>query len=975
MLLVAPLFFTVKVQAAAVNSIKITSPANGAVITVSKFTASVTYSYARWNDYYANLSYIQFLAGGGEIFPLGGNGNKVSSQSGTLLYDIDMTKAVPGKYALSAELHQSEVDELTEFTIFTYQPPGVPTPTTTPTPTPIPTATPKPSPTPTATPKPTATAAPAAIYVYSDPGGAQIFINGVYRTDTNFSASGVGFTDLTPNVTYRVVIKKQGYQDFTTDVKLSPNEIRDVRAKLVPGVTPTGEIKVSSEPQGAAVYVNGNKLTTSPATLTGVKPGTYQITVKKDGYEDWNETVTVSAGKTAEVYATLPLIDGGMNPVIPIAGGVAGTVAAAAIVKGLLSRKPALPVPPRTAPAPAPAPAPPQSGPPLLGTEMNGKVYYIHPGDEGGPYWMDKSAYQEIIDMQHKGLVYDKSQGGWMTRQEQAEWEKAKEDFRKASAQADIDRNMKIKQELAAEKAAREAKAKYEKAKSDYIDYLKDKQVDLEKQQDANTYSLLNATKTFGQNTSREIFTCRSDDGSLSYKSVVLRIGADVLTGGYAEAVYAPVEVGYMTRDGMAEGKTFGHALNDALTTEIVMQAAGHGAGKLIGAAGSAAAKTSLGEAAITGTKKLLDPVVSAYKAADASFQKAISGLTASAKPTLTASEQVAKDAIKSAIESNDSAAIKSLYKDGGRKTLGALEKKGALSAQEASHLNNVMKNEVNQALDDATKSAIQKTEQQTGVKVKEVLVGDSGSSARAGNVRSVNTDYDKTYMVDYEKASLKQYADNHFGGDTNAAKEALDNQAFHKNLQEGVENNLKKSGLNADDVDYKAYQGFGESSGHADSYPTGYTQARQAAQGNTTVYKPGADGSVRSYKAGAETITDQHALNQAAKGDFTQVKTGAPKIDTREIPGLAKQQVDAIPKAINDAKTAGKALGRMQKARELAGLPGIDPKLMKVANQISSAPQTALGNLGSKGQQDFIKRAIQEINNGHTEILEMFGK
>jgi len=42
------------------------------------------------------------------------------------------------------------------------------------------------------------------------------------------------------------------------------------------------------------------------------------------------------------------------------------------------------------------------------------------------------------------------------------------------------------------------------------------------------------------------------------------------------------------------------------------------------------------------------------------------------------------------------------------------------------------------------------------GVKVKEVMVGDSGSSARPGGGRSVITDHDKTTHVSFDSADLQ---------------------------------------------------------------------------------------------------------------------------------------------------------------------------------------------------------------------------
>lgn len=271
----------------------------------------------------------------------------------------------------------------------------------TPTPTPKPTVTATPKPTPTPSPPSTVkpTVEPAAIYFWSDPGGAEIWVNGKQWGETNYLGSDVGFPDLTPGLLYRVIIKKQGYIDYEESVRLAPAEIKTIRAKLQPGTTPTGWLKINCEPTEVTVFLNESKLTIAPTIITGIKPGTYDLTLKKDGYEDWNESVTIIAGKVTEVYATLPLVDGGMSPVVPIVGGAVAVGAAVTILKAIaghgktpvkVSRKPVTQPAPGT-PAQPPVHPPPSNQP--IGWSPPGKV------DAQGYHW------EEIKDWRPGDIV------------------------------------------------------------------------------------------------------------------------------------------------------------------------------------------------------------------------------------------------------------------------------------------------------------------------------------------------------------------------------------------------------------------------------------------------------------------------------------------------------------------------------------------------------------------------------------------
>jgi hypothetical protein len=68
----------------------------------------------------------------------------------------------------------------------------------------------------------------------------------------------------------------------------------------------TGSIQVNSSPTGANVYLDGqNTGRTTNTTLTGVSPGSHSVEVLKNGYGDYETSVSVSTGQTATVNATL----------------------------------------------------------------------------------------------------------------------------------------------------------------------------------------------------------------------------------------------------------------------------------------------------------------------------------------------------------------------------------------------------------------------------------------------------------------------------------------------------------------------------------------------------------------------------------------------------------------------------------------------------------------------------------------------
>ena len=68
---------------------------------------------------------------------------------------------------------------------------------------------------------------------------------------------------------------------------------------------PVGELQVNSEPSGAAVLLDGTQVGVTPVLLTDVHVGTQPLTLRLDGYQDFNTTVDIVAAQRATVTGQL----------------------------------------------------------------------------------------------------------------------------------------------------------------------------------------------------------------------------------------------------------------------------------------------------------------------------------------------------------------------------------------------------------------------------------------------------------------------------------------------------------------------------------------------------------------------------------------------------------------------------------------------------------------------------------------------
>jgi serine/threonine protein kinase len=131
----------------------------------------------------------------------------------------------------------------------------------------------------------------------SNPKGADVFINGVRK------GSSPGRWKVAAGTPLEITISKSGLSTVTKVVTLRPGETRNLGTISLGGGDTSkpgqgaGIVMVDSNPPGAMVLLNGQPQKSTPLRIKGLRPATtHTITVKKDGYQTWSTSFTVTDG-------------------------------------------------------------------------------------------------------------------------------------------------------------------------------------------------------------------------------------------------------------------------------------------------------------------------------------------------------------------------------------------------------------------------------------------------------------------------------------------------------------------------------------------------------------------------------------------------------------------------------------------------------------------------------------------------------
>lgn len=112
---------------------------------------------------------------------------------------------------------------------------------------------------------------------------------------------------LTPG-THKIKIQKDRYQDYEDGIFIQEDEPQSINAKLTP--LPFGDLKVTSNPEGATVFIDGESQGTTPVSLKDVPEGERNVMLKMKGFDPWESKVKIVPLQEANLSADLVTIYG-----------------------------------------------------------------------------------------------------------------------------------------------------------------------------------------------------------------------------------------------------------------------------------------------------------------------------------------------------------------------------------------------------------------------------------------------------------------------------------------------------------------------------------------------------------------------------------------------------------------------------------------------------------------------------------------
>ncbi|MGD0081282.1 MAG: PEGA domain-containing protein [Methanoregula sp.] len=166
--------------------------------------------------------------------------------------------------------------------------------------------------------------ATGSLQVYITPGGGTICLDSGQCQAGVGTASGTGsyqYSGVSANGYHTITAAENGYQPFTTEVYVQPDQVNEVNAVLQPLINPTGNIQVFVTPGGGTVCLDGVQCDANVGVRDSIGSTQFSnvlantrhtITVITSGYQPYSLQVSVAPGQTVEVNALL-------QPATPVA--------------------------------------------------------------------------------------------------------------------------------------------------------------------------------------------------------------------------------------------------------------------------------------------------------------------------------------------------------------------------------------------------------------------------------------------------------------------------------------------------------------------------------------------------------------------------------------------------------------------------------------------------------------------------------
>ena len=132
-----------------------------------------------------------------------------------------------------------------------------------------------------------------SLTVESIPQGAVVLVDGI-----SYGQSPA--TDITVSCdSHTIDVQIAGFSNFTSTVSFGDETHHDIMANLQ-RLPDKGKVTILSEPPGGELFVDGKARGATPCTVGNLEPGRHEILIKKPGYENYHEVLSVVTDLTIE---------------------------------------------------------------------------------------------------------------------------------------------------------------------------------------------------------------------------------------------------------------------------------------------------------------------------------------------------------------------------------------------------------------------------------------------------------------------------------------------------------------------------------------------------------------------------------------------------------------------------------------------------------------------------------------------------
>jgi hypothetical protein len=149
--------------------------------------------------------------------------------------------------------------------------------------------------------------------------GAEISLDG--KTEPGW-VTPIGLPNLSPGP-HTIVVSKEGFEGARQAVEVKAGETVSLTLELKTLEAPpsVGSLTIAANVQGARIILDGQSdpSWTTPYVFDELAAGRHALTISKDGYEDYQQSVTVELGGTASVTAELKAVRVAEPPLAPAA--------------------------------------------------------------------------------------------------------------------------------------------------------------------------------------------------------------------------------------------------------------------------------------------------------------------------------------------------------------------------------------------------------------------------------------------------------------------------------------------------------------------------------------------------------------------------------------------------------------------------------------------------------------------------------